>query len=458
MDKKDLPAMNDACAEAAENAETAAAASETAAAEAADTAADNTADAGRIAAETAAEETAAAADAASGEITETAAGAAAETGEIAEDAADTAAAATDETAADADAAASETAAADAAAPKKKKHGVRALIIVLAALAIAALGLVAVNMFVPSFFNRIFGSTPLTRDSVVMTIGDYEVTAEEYNHYLYPYKIDQTASDEHYWETHLEKNDELVDAAETFFKNRYAMLAWAKDAGITVSSDEVDAAVEQARSSYDSDDAFYEALQENYLTVGLFRRLTEQSLITDKLYNYLYSTDEYGKVTDADAAAYAEEKGMYSAKHILIQHGADDAEDAKKLALAEDILAQLQAGADFDTLMNTYSEDSGLASYPNGYTFADGEMDQTFTDAVKALKVGEISGIVKTDYGYHIILRTQPSADDLYSDILSARVEATMNEYAGKMAFKTGRGYSKINIGQCKWDYPATSED
>ncbi len=98
-----------------------------------------------------------------------------------------------------------------------------------------------------------------------------------------------------------------------------------------------------------------------------------------------------------------------AKHILIltcdpQTGEPFSEDklseAKKQI--EDISAKLKEGADFDTLMWEYCQDPGISSDPEGYVFTVGEMVPEFEKAAFDLKEGEISDIVETSYGYHIL--------------------------------------------------------
>lgn len=109
-----------------------------------------------------------------------------------------------------------------------------------------------------------------------------------------------------------------------------------------------------------------------------------------------------------------EYGFY-ADHILIatkdlSTGEPLSEEmvAKKYALAEDILARLQASDDMETLFaqlaDEYSEDTGRAAYPTGYIFTPGTMVAEFENAVKELEPGQLSGIVESTYGYHIILR------------------------------------------------------
>ena len=82
--------------------------------------------------------------------------------------------------------------------------------------------------------------------------------------------------------------------------------------------------------------------------------------------------------------------------------------AEILATAEEALAKAQAGEDFDALIQTYGMDSGMTAEPaktRGYLVCDGMTlyVQEFQDAAMALaNVGDISGLVKTDFGYHIL--------------------------------------------------------
>ena len=61
-------------------------------------------------------------------------------------------------------------------------------------------------------------------------------------------------------------------------------------------------------------------------------------------------------------------------------------------------------ATFKQLADEYSEDTGRANNPNGYIFTPGTMVASFEDAVAALEPGQISDVVESDYGFHIILR------------------------------------------------------
>ncbi len=103
-----------------------------------------------------------------------------------------------------------------------------------------------------------------------------------------------------------------------------------------------------------------------------------------------------------------------ASHILIAYkGARNAapnvtrskEQAKKRA--ENVLKKAQKGTDFGTLAGEYSEDPGSKSKGGDLgSFTRSAMVKPFSDAAFGLRAGELSGIVETEFGFHIIKRTQ----------------------------------------------------
>jgi peptidyl-prolyl cis-trans isomerase D len=105
--------------------------------------------------------------------------------------------------------------------------------------------------------------------------------------------------------------------------------------------------------------------------------------------------------------YADNKEQYStpeqvrASHILLKtQGKDDAAVKKQ---AEDLLAKVKGGGDFAALATKFSEDTESAKKGGDLDyFGRGRMVKEFEDAAFALKPGEISGLVKSQFGYHII--------------------------------------------------------
>ena len=89
-------------------------------------------------------------------------------------------------------------------------------------------------------------------------------------------------------------------------------------------------------------------------------------------------------------------------HILVSTGERSDEDAQ--TLANDIYQQLQSDPDkFNALVMEFSEDPSVKSNRGSFKNVNkGDMVKPFEDAAFALKLGEISSPVKTEYGYHII--------------------------------------------------------
>ncbi|MEI8072596.1 MAG: peptidylprolyl isomerase [Candidatus Saccharibacteria bacterium] len=92
--------------------------------------------------------------------------------------------------------------------------------------------------------------------------------------------------------------------------------------------------------------------------------------------------------------------------------ADPALNAPALKQAQDILAQINAGADFATLAKQYSADGSAANGGDLGFFGKGQLVPEFENAAYALQVGQVSGVVKTQYGYHIIKVTDKNGDQV----------------------------------------------
>jgi peptidyl-prolyl cis-trans isomerase D len=119
-----------------------------------------------------------------------------------------------------------------------------------------------------------------------------------------------------------------------------------------------------------------------------------------------------KLSDADLEKYYqrhidrfEVPEQVRAAHLLIRvpQGASDAVKAEKKAQIEKLRERAQKGEDFAALARTHSEDpsSGVQGGDLGF-FARGTMVPAFENAAFALNVGDVSEVVTTDYGYHLI--------------------------------------------------------
>ena len=108
-----------------------------------------------------------------------------------------------------------------------------------------------------------------------------------------------------------------------------------------------------------------------------------------------------------------------ASHILISlsEGASAADSAEARALAEELLGRIEAGEDFAALAQQYSDDaaSGARDGDLGF-FGRDRMVAPFADAAYALEdIGDVSGVVETRFGYHLIRLTDRRAPKTYEE-------------------------------------------
>ena len=204
----------------------------------------------------------------------------------------------------------------------------------------------------------------------------------------------------------------------------------------------------------------EAMVNHVLWSGLADREQFAYVVgTGDLFNQLaqryFGEDSGSYPTDAEVSAFLEETGQYRAKHILLstidlstRQPLDEETIAQKKATADNLLAQLRAAEDpvnlFDQLMHEYSEDTGLAANPEGYTTSKGQMVAPFEEAALALKDGEISDIVESDFGYHIILRLPMNPDTFRADCISYLADQKIGEMLESSAPEKTPEFDKLD--------------
>lgn len=113
-------------------------------------------------------------------------------------------------------------------------------------------------------------------------------------------------------------------------------------------------------------------------------------------------------------ARARDTQTIGAKHVLVMHDKSERkpegitrtrEEAKKRA--EECLAKIRGGAEFDQIVVECSDEPGAAKRGGDLgTFQRRAMVKEFADAAFGLKVGEVSDVVESPFGFHIIKRTE----------------------------------------------------
>jgi peptidyl-prolyl cis-trans isomerase C len=173
-----------------------------------------------------------------------------------------------------------------------------------------------------------------------------------------------------------------------------------------------------------------AMVEPYVEQRLFLQLREQVMTQDTT------------ISDEEVRAAFEEQApgqRVRARHILLTYpeGAEEAARDSVRALAEELRARAEAGEDFAALAQEHSQDPGSArDGGNLGWFERGRMVQPFEEAAFALAPGEVSEVVETPFGLHIIKveeRETPTWDPAQGEqfrerLINQRRQESLSDY------------------------------
>lgn len=321
---------------------------------------------------------------------------------------------------------------------------------------------------------------LAGDTVVGTVGEYEITADNLLYWLsynVAYTLQTYGLSEIEWDTDM--GDSGLTAGQSMLDTALQMAAYYRlipELGAKLGlSDDPDTVTglagdqKKIEEELGSAEAALHYFWMQMMTPELYQKLILAGEMNSQIQEHYYGEGSEGYPTDAEVAAYAQDElGYYRVKHILLKTvdtsqpikdadgkatGAfeklDEETVAAQKAKAEDLLAQLKAAEDpvalFDTLMKEHSEDEGLVGSPDGYTTTRGQMVAPFEEASLALKDGEISGIVESPYGYHIILRLPLLDLTVFRDrIVAGKMEERSMAWLEEYGVQTNDSYDRID--------------
>ncbi len=220
---------------------------------------------------------------------------------------------------------------------------------------------------------IHGNVSAKDDDVVAKIGDRKITISEFNKMLGYLDSEKQKL--------IEKNPQLKENLLQQYIQGIVISKLAKKKGF----DKNPELKEQL-----------EMIKDNYIAIEYLKKE-----VTNKV-----------EVSEGDIKAYYESHKdefktpeMVSSRHILIKADPSASDNDKKKARekAEELLKKIKAGEDFAKLASDVSDDTGSKTKGGelGF-FPKGKMVKPFEDAAFSLKPGEVSGIVETQFGYHII--------------------------------------------------------
>lgn len=246
------------------------------------------------------------------------------------------------------------------------------------------------------------------------------------------------------------------------------LLWqeAQRRGIQVSDADVAAALKEQESQYKTRDAYLRKLENAGFDEKSYADYVRREIAIQRCIETAFPPKP---VTDADIHEfYVANPDKFTrpeavrARHILIQvpAGSDAATRQAARARIEDVLAKARKkGADFAELARKYSEDSSAADGGDLGIFPRGRMVGPFEAAAFSLKAGQISGVVETEYGYHVIKVEEYFPKKLVSeDEARERVRAAMTAARRDEAVREGvkalRAQAKVQILVALEDSPS----
>ncbi|WP_422448452.1 peptidylprolyl isomerase [Thermoanaerobacterium sp. DL9XJH110] len=200
------------------------------------------------------------------------------------------------------------------------------------------------------------------------------------------------------------------------------LQQAEKQNVTLKQGELQEAISQIETYHGGKEALDNYLKEQGMDRKKFENIVKQQLLIQNLKEKLtgdikVTDDEVKKYYNDNRDSFKLPSPEIRASHILLP----TEEEAKK------VLSELKAGADFAELARKYSTDPGTKDKGGdlGY-FGKGQMVPEFEKAAFSLKPGEVSDVVKTKYGYHIIKvtgeRTSLAFEDV-KDYIKSNLEA-----------------------------------
>jgi peptidyl-prolyl cis-trans isomerase C len=205
--------------------------------------------------------------------------------------------------------------------------------------------------------------------------------------------------------------------------------------VSVADEEVDNTIKQMRSQFPDEESFKKALDARGMTLDKLKSDTRIDIGINKMVETEVSTAaapsdaECREFYDKNPDKFKQDVSV-RASHILfrVDENADAATKKKVMDQAQSVLKEARSGTDFAELAKKHSADGSAQQGGDLNFFARGQMVPAFDQAAFALKPGEISDIVTTQFGYHIIKVTdRKPASTVPFEQVSPRIKEFLTE-------------------------------
>ena len=261
-----------------------------------------------------------------------------------------------------------------------------------------------------------GLTACSGESVAATVGTKKISEQTITDYITNYRTSQGLDDDSnfamvlsmYGMTPESFRENIID----MFVNRELVLLAAQEKGMSVDSATIDEYVSQMKSNYSDDTAWQTALTNAGLTEEKYRENIEYALLNKQLSESFAVSDD---PTDEQVFAVAQDNLKYFEKAKRSSHILFDASDEET---AKEVLEKINNGTlDFADAASQYSKDTSSAANGGdvGWDLLTSFVSE-YQTALDGLELGQVSELVKSQFGYHIIKCTEvmPAADSVKS--------------------------------------------
>lgn len=201
-------------------------------------------------------------------------------------------------------------------------------------------------------------------------------------------------------------------------NRTLLLQQAQSLGIEANAALVTKAKDEFKAGFENDQAYQDALAEMGFSEAQLNTQIQDGLTIKALIDQ--TVTQQVNVTDPQVRAYYDgnpdqfrRPEQVKASHILIQvpEDASEAKKAEALATIQSLAGRIAAGEDFAALAQEYSDCPSKAKGGDLGFFGPEQMVPPFSQAAFALQPGQVSDVVETQFGYHLIRMTERQAPE-----------------------------------------------
>ncbi|MEF2654929.1 MAG: peptidylprolyl isomerase [Eggerthellaceae bacterium] len=248
--------------------------------------------------------------------------------------------------------------------------------------------------------------------VAATVNGTEIQEDTITKYVQDFRTSSDLGSDQDWANWMSENSLDPETVRSQVIDYYTEVELKKQAcnekSITIDSAKVDEQLNSMKSSYESDDAWKEALNSAGLTEEQYRESIESGLRDEALMENVAgdaATADDAQTLEMLNTYYTMFNGAKRSSHILFASGDE--------ATAQQVLDQINAGTlDFAEAAKQYSTDTTSAENGGDVGWdATNTFVQEYTDSLSSLSKGQVSGLVTSDYGIHIIMCTDEFSCD-----------------------------------------------